>query len=364
MTALIRRDLAVSLEKLSIREHQPHAGLLLTRSLSCFEQGEKQEKRLLLDKVCAIKPDDLYHDAFKRWQHVTADSTSFASFTGAVESRLMIGLSTGGVLETGIITHHSYGMPMIPGSSVKGVARAYAVQIGLNADVLNVLFGEDEESAETERTAGAGYLVWHDAWWAPSSDPKAVSPFVGEVVTVHHQDYYAGKGEATDFDSPVPNQQIAAQGAFYFVVEGEARWATFAVQLLTQALAHQGIGAKTAAGYGTILISQEAQKKLAQQQAEQAVAASQAGMSEAQKQIDDFRRMLEAKGTHWQGQKNVDIGLSQLLATVLTFEDPTDLQAGYDTILQIGRVWHNAPLTKDKKWKERLKPLEAKLGKV
>jgi len=43
---------------------------------------------------------------------------------------------------------------------------------------------------------------------------------------------------------------MAVQGGFYFVVEGDAAWASFASSLLKQALQQHGIGAKTAAGYG------------------------------------------------------------------------------------------------------------------
>jgi len=111
----------------------------------------------------------------------------FAGFDVPLEGRLLLGLSTGGALETGVSTHHSYGMPMIAGSSVKGVAHAHARTIGLTPDVLAVLFGEDEETAQEGRVAGAGCLIWHDAWWV-SIGQEITQPFVDEVVTVHHQD--------------------------------------------------------------------------------------------------------------------------------------------------------------------------------
>lgn len=46
-------------------------------------------------------------------------------------------------------------------------------------------------------------------------------PFVGEIVTVHHQDYYQGKlDEALDIESPIPNQQIAMIGSFILAFRG------------------------------------------------------------------------------------------------------------------------------------------------
>ena len=55
---------------------------------------------------------------------------------------------------------------------------------------------------------------------------------------------------ATDFDSPVPNAQVAVQGAFLFVIEGPREWLDFAEQMLVSALVTRGAGAKTRAGYG------------------------------------------------------------------------------------------------------------------
>jgi len=188
--------------------------------------------------------------AFERWQTCTRDSQRFHGWYGRLEGRMFIGLGTGGALETGVLTSHSYGMPMIPGSSVKGVARAHALQLGVPPEYRAILFGEDEdEVAHSGRQAGAGSLVWHDAWWCPDAQ---CLPFAAEVVTVHHQSYYHGEGEATDFDSPVPNAQIAVQGSFYFVVEGAPTWAVRAMALLRHALSDTGMGAKRAAGYGGI----------------------------------------------------------------------------------------------------------------
>lgn len=244
MPALMRNQL----DRATRVTSSAHAGLLLNRGLTDWEEGEKPLKAALIQKICAVTPCCFYKKSFDRWVMLTAKSEQFASLSAKIEGRMFIGLATGGAIETGVSTQHTYGMPMIAGSAVKGVAHAYAESIGLNADVLAVLFGEDEESAQKDgRVAGSGCLVWHDAWWYPNDNTL---PFVAEVVTVHHQDYYGGSGEATDFDSPIPNQQVAVQGSFYFVIEGDAQWTNFAKNLLEQAVEYQGLGAKTAAGYG------------------------------------------------------------------------------------------------------------------
>jgi CRISPR-associated protein Cmr6 len=260
-----------------------HAGLLLTRGLTEWQTGEKTLKAALIDKVASVQSNTLYKKAFERWLNTTSKPEQFGAVTASVTGRLMMGLSTGGAIETGMCTHHTYGMPMIAGSSVKGAVRAYADSIGLAKEYQSVLFGADEDLAKAANTVeGAGYLVWHDAWWIPEGNTK---PFVGEVVTVHHQEYYGGRGEATDFDSPVPNQQLAVQGSFYFVVEGEISWVALAIRLLRDTLQQQGIGAKRAAGYGFMAENNCLKDKLIKSQ--------NAAKDQAQKIKDDIRKLEE-----------------------------------------------------------------------
>lgn len=274
MIKLVRQNL----ENLISQPTEGHAGLLMQRGLKVWE---KEDKQALIELITSIQPSELYLLAFNRWLCLTqADQQGNATFAvraAMLDGRLFTGLSTGGTLETGVITQHSYGMPMLPGSSVKGAVRAYAENLFLLKDasglvildekgktqinpamkeILNILFGMDED-AECQN---AGYLIWHDAWWIPvtSQDGKLVKndrakPFVGEIVTVHHQKYYSdktGRTEALDMESPIPNQQIAVQGGFYFVIEGEPQWVEFAKDLLDNMLMQMGMGAKGASGYG------------------------------------------------------------------------------------------------------------------
>lgn len=259
MTQLVRSRLAQALRSIA----QPHAGLLLTRGWKEHVQGEgtveQAGKAAHIDRVCAQRPSSLYELAWARWQQATTDARRFRGLYAELRQRMFIGLTAGAAIETGVCSSHSYGMPMIPGSSVKGCARAYAKKIGMDGSYRAVLFGEDrEEAGDSGRQSGAGCLVWHDAWWIPGGDLR---PYVREVVTVHHPDYYAGDGEATDFDSPLPNAQIAVQGRFYFVVEGDPAWAKLAIELLEAALADTGIGAKRSAGYGFMAVDQQAMNK-------------------------------------------------------------------------------------------------------
>lgn len=154
------------------------------------------------------------------------------------------------MLETGCAISHSYGMPYIPGSSIKGVVTAHVRASTFRADqpqVCDALFGREPTDEHPEWLAGA--ITFHDAWWVPGS---AESPLVQKVVTTHHLDYYGSEGAtpATDLDSPIPNAQIAVRGRFLFVLEGLVAWLPLGAEMLTAALTDAGVGAKTRGGYG------------------------------------------------------------------------------------------------------------------
>ncbi len=277
MTISLMRE---SLKKLiSGNLKDAHAGLLMQRGLPEWDKDDKQAKAGLIQKIAkipapALEESSLYALAFKRWVQATSDTSRFAALTAGISGRLYTGLNSAGALETGISTSHTYGMPLIAGSSVKGIARSHAESLGLDKAYLTVLFGDDSDSGSLK----SGALVWHDAWFVPAN----TLPFAAEIITTHHQDYYNGKQpEADEMESPIPNQQIATQGSFYFVIEsapGAQLWAKYAKDLLFQALQTQGAGSKTASGYGYFTVADDdalGKIKHIQEEQQQALAAQQ-----------------------------------------------------------------------------------------
>jgi CRISPR-associated protein Cmr6 len=228
----------------------PNIGLMLRRGLAQWPddgQGGKSDKAGnakadLIGRIAQVDPDPGYAWAYRRWCAATADDGFKAIEDLTLIGRLYIGLTRDNPLETGITVGHAWGMPMIPGSALKGISRHIARAQKLPEDAIVHLFGAatEDDSPET------GAVVFHDAWWTPTG-----KPFVAEVVTPHHTGYYnLGSAYATDFDSPIPAAQIAAQGRFRFVVEGDAAWCRLAIALLRRALMHHGVGGKTTSGYG------------------------------------------------------------------------------------------------------------------
>ena len=242
---LVRNNLKplIQLSKLE----SAHAGLLMQRGLTIWEEGEKPEKARLIERISEIKAPNFYKLAFDRWFTLT-QSENFAHVAAKVDGRLFTGLALGGTLETGMTTHHTYGTPLLAGSSIKGATRAYAESIGLPPELIQALFGSgDEQDNDSNKVAGS--FVWHDAWWIPRD--TTVNPFVKEVITVHEQDYYSEESTtANGTQSPTPNLQIGIQGEFYFVFEGDPNWSRYIADLVVAMLEEQGVGAKTSSGYG------------------------------------------------------------------------------------------------------------------
>ena len=147
-----------------------NAGLLLDFYLP--ETGDEGKARRALFKRAADATKacvDIYRAAFDRWQREVEHEPK----TVHVAGRLIVGLGAGTVLEIGITLHHTYGVPVIPGSALKGLAAAYCAKV----------WGETGETCETYRRepVGASYralfgtgddsgcIVFHDAWILPES---------------------------------------------------------------------------------------------------------------------------------------------------------------------------------------------------
>jgi len=272
MTRMARPDIEIDD---SSKPKQPHAGLVLDRCLSDWLDDSTQKGELFAEFVktaCSLPVSAFYPSAYQRWRDIMVEQAAQGNaylWCGKVDGRLFLG--TGGVspLEAAVTLHHTYGLPSLPGSALKGLARAYASEKldGQNPWIekgqIDVLFGREPATVDGEWDGGdAGYVIFHDAWWIPGSNPH---PLVREIVTVHHPDYYTSRGKtaATDFDSPTPNVQVAIQGSFLFAVEGPSAWAAFAMKLLQAALQAWGAGAKTAAGYGYFIDDTERNKAIA-----------------------------------------------------------------------------------------------------
>lgn len=194
-----------------------------------------------------IDTPELYEDFYKRWQHgLTAYDA--VCYPATVQGRMIVGLGDERVLETAITLHHTYGVPFIPGSALKGVAASYARQrLGdawaLGSPAYEVLFGT---------TASAGYITFFDALYEPDSGHEG-QPLWPDVITVHHPDYYGNQNKPpADWDSPNPVSFLSATGTYLIALAGPPQWVATTFEILHLALKDIGVGAKTSSGYGRL----------------------------------------------------------------------------------------------------------------
>jgi len=256
-----------------------HAGLLLDRGFSEWAKNadrshiqHNEAAHNLHKQASSIAIPSLYKKAYKNWQkQQVKNSNNSQIWIGKLENRMYLGMGEASPLEAGITLHHTYGVPYIPGSAIKGILHHYAKEeLGLDIKELKILFGEEASATDREHSGSAGYIIFNDAWWIPEG--KALSP---EMITVHAPKYYSSKGTDAphpDFESPNPNPQIAIQGSFLFSIEGEGNWAKYAIKLLSQCLGSKGVGGKTASGYGYFYNEEEKEAREKEDKAKKEIA--------------------------------------------------------------------------------------------
>lgn len=226
-----------------------NAGLWLDKFL--HEVGDEAKKNLVRQVADAIWPPILYKNFYARWKAALGEIR--AQFRRArVIGRLAINLSAEGVLETSIALHHTYGVPYIPGSALKGLASRYA-DLRLGGDLKK---GQPDFITMFGDLKTAGYVTFFDALYIPGSGPEIQGlkkkPLWPDVITVHHPEYYqSGKEPPTDWDNPTPIPFLTASGDFLIALAcRQPDWVTAAFDILALALEEEGIGAKTSSGYG------------------------------------------------------------------------------------------------------------------
>jgi CRISPR-associated protein Cmr6 len=264
-------------ETRATREKEPAAntGLLFEKFVDVWSsppkctpdkpaKGEKVVKQRFHDEIAehfnnhaGIK-DRL--DAFHVRRGALLDGLDGKHMDFTTDWRFVSGLGMAHVLETGFVWHRVLGVPYLPGSSVKGMVRAWAEQYADIRDDAKRLFGPAPESADNDRDTGS--LIVFDA--IPFGKPTLEV----DIMNPHYGKYYGEKVEngmpknpPADYLSPVPVFFLTvAKGAkFRFALalrpglEGCSKHKDdlqLGFKLLAEALASIGAGAKTAVGYG------------------------------------------------------------------------------------------------------------------
>ena len=197
----------------------------------------------------------LMNDWGARWKKIAA-SAHAEIFTATTDWRFVTGLGRKGALEVGF-TFHRYGFPMLPGSSVKGLARAFAY-LSTGKDESDpdfaAIFGRASQ-AEDDHSTRAGGAIFFDAF------PEKLPELVVDIMNPHYNDYYTSKGAIppTNWQNPIPVKflTVKEKTPFGFAVgwrgnldDESKRLRDLAIEWLKGGLTELGAGAKTSAGYG------------------------------------------------------------------------------------------------------------------
>ncbi|MBV1868050.1 MAG: type III-B CRISPR module RAMP protein Cmr6 [Marinosulfonomonas sp.] len=208
--------------------------------------GPGEEKKTFLERFIGQSPDA--SKAAKRIRNLAvSQGGNVKGFT--TTAPFLTGTGLPHPVENGFLWHHTYGVPYIPGSSVKGVLRTWAEHwIDVEPEEVIRLFGNPD---------GVGRLILFDAF------PRGEVTLYTEVITPHIGDWrITDKPENSppaDWVSPVPIPFLAlAPGAeFQFAlaprhgpkVDMKTDLA-LGFEFLAEALKWMGAGARTAAGFG------------------------------------------------------------------------------------------------------------------
>lgn len=194
------------------------------------------------------------------------------------DGRVAMGLGNASVYETSITLHHIYGIPYLRASSIKGVVRSWIIQsvfmkeqegdqsdeqAKANAKAAEEKAMDDLDFSRIfgctanndnhkERKARQGKLVFFDAF------PIKTPSIEVDVMNPHYGGYYGQNKPPTDTMSPIPVFFLTtAKTPFYFLFGSQdADWRNWKIEGKTletyfeEALSINGIGAKTAIGYG------------------------------------------------------------------------------------------------------------------
>lgn len=242
----------------------------------------------------AISPD--YAHAFERWK-ASLGAPGGRAFELVLVGRLLVGHGNASAVDVGMTVHHTWGVPVIPGSAVKGLLAHFVDAVyGPDApdvppweqpeaerdraryqgvtwhgrriergpgEVYRALFGAPDAEKDAamrehglEAGASVGLVAFHDALYVPQSAPDD-KPFAADVLTVHQKGYYNSLGQSwpNDYDSPRPVAFLTVRPGTRMLValSGPPDWTELSERLLRDALEKWGVGGKTSAGYGRLV---------------------------------------------------------------------------------------------------------------
>ena len=307
------------------RQGPHHAGLAYERYAPKKQEDSRREdpqqklgrwERWLSWLEESREPDG-YAAAFTRWREALKQ-TSTVWFTARAAGRVLVGHGNASPTGVGLTLHHTWGVPVIPGSALKGVLAGY-VRAVFDASAVEEpcrrLFGTPGDEG-TRREASAGEVIFHDALWVSQrkGGEAGAAMLARDVLTVHQKDWYGGKpGWPNDYDAPNPVAFLTVRPGSRFLVAlslapgagtDGARLLRWTAERLGEALKHWGVGGKTAAGYGRLEREGELEVITPRPVTRRSpvLGAFLAWLAERREQKTEHQRVLDLFETEWLGR--------------------------------------------------------------
>lgn len=255
-----------------------HPGLAFTKFIDAWKRGGKGietggvEKKTFLRKIVQLMKShetgegkELFGQFLRRRETLFESLGESGWLLGepiklSSSWRLVSGVGMPHPLETGFVFDHTFGVPYLPGSSVKGAARAWAEEQEEQWDyeTCKALFGPDPNPPHWQGKPvflpDRGNVVFFDAY--PESWPELEV----DILNPHYKEYYqGGESPPADWLSPEPTYflTIKAGTNWKFRVAVPPKLGASGKDLLSRAeeaveraAREMGFGSKTSVGYG------------------------------------------------------------------------------------------------------------------
>lgn len=351
------------------------------------DENKSSALKASTDKLSAS--DTATMEALAARQSVFAQTLESAgqlcSFPAISSAPFVTGLGNEHPLENGFSFLNPYGLPYLPGSAVKGVLRQAARELsselfeaverdGWTTEDIQALFGVEDGEGDPCR----GALSFWDVIPQLRGDKLGV-----EVMTPHQSHYYQNGESPHDSGSPNPILFLSVPpgSGFVFYVQCDqshlariapdllecSRWQSLLELAFRHAFEWLGFGAKSAVGYGAMLLDErhrEQQRERREQQAEDDALARR--VAEQTNALPDDAAELKKQQLEGKWTDNAAV-LDALEAFIKKYPSPS-VQAVDIIIVQCEQAWSgittNPDATSGKKKKPKFKERPRALVKV
>lgn len=281
---IISRFVPVDTDRFANRYKNSNASLMLNKGISCFftPKGKptfsiyhKVDSRYAIDMATYLNKIYINQSSLDYFQEIVQKyyqsielmlgKENLQEVTGVSDERLVIGLGNESVYKTSITLQHIYGLPYIPGQTIKGSVR--------NWIILNLIkIQNKEEIVDLEQDPGfltlfgskkrEGKVIFFDAY--PITKPI----FKTDIINPHYSPYYNEGKPPADYYDPKPVFFLTVGKTEFKFLLGikkkdnkkirDTKYEAFKDKRpldilstwLRNTLGIRGIGAKTAVGYG------------------------------------------------------------------------------------------------------------------